>query len=85
MQERMLKYIQSLTQEERLLFCRKQISVVIKDFRAKEKALKSEYNYEGCRTGVRGGKRTTLSARADNSAESYVDSIKYLKMIVNEL
>lgn len=85
MEERLKKYIISLTEEERLIYCRKQISNVISNFRAKEKAVKREFEYEGCRTGIRGGKRTTITAKAVNSTQMYFSSIEELKFIIKHL
>lgn len=85
MEERLKKYITSLTEEERLVYCRKQISSVMSNFKSKEKAVKSELEYDGCRTGVRGGKRTTLSARAVNTTQLYFSSIEELRLIVSYL
>lgn len=86
---RMEEHIKSLTEEERLLFCRKQISTVIKDFRSKEKSQEAEFNYSGRhinRTARnRGGKLTTLSAKAMNDMQAYQSSLEYLKMIVRYL
>tara|TARA_R110000796_G_scaffold172233_1_gene289245 strand:+ start:1687 stop:1956 length:270 start_codon:yes stop_codon:yes gene_type:complete len=89
MEERMIKYIKSLTEKERLLFCKKQIADVIKGFNEKEKALISEFNFNGShikRTARnRGGRATTLSANATSSAQMYFKSIEYLKLIVKYL
>ena len=85
-QEKQLnKHLSSLSDLDRLLFIRKLINSSISNFKSKERALKSEFNYEGCRKGVRGGKRTSLSAKASNSAEIYVKSIEFLKLATNKI
>ena len=85
-QEKQLnKHLSNLSELDKLLLLRKLINSSISNFKSKEKALKAEFNYEGCRTGVRGGKRTTLSAKASNSAEMYVKSIEFLKLAVNKI
>ncbi len=89
MEERLTEYIKNLTEEERLLYCRKQIAVVIKDFKTKEKSLLAERNHNNgsfSRTAQnRGGKTTTLSARATSNAQSYFSSVEDLKRIVKYL
>tara|TARA_R110000851_G_C12749764_1_gene531853 strand:+ start:188 stop:457 length:270 start_codon:yes stop_codon:yes gene_type:complete len=89
MEERMIKYIKSLTEKERLLFCKKQIADVIKGFNKKEKALIAEFNFDGGhinRTARnRGGRATTLSANAINSTQTYFKDIECLKLIVKYL
>ena len=89
MEERMIKYIKSLTEKERLLFCKTQIATVIKDFNKKEKAVNSEFNFNGGhinRTAQnRGGRATTLTASAVNNTQMYFKSLDDLKLIVKYL
>jgi hypothetical protein len=49
------------------------------------KASNAEFNYTGCRTGIRGGKKTTLSAKAQVSTRIYLDSLDELKFMVNTI
>jgi DNA replication initiation complex subunit (GINS family) len=89
MEDRMIAYIKNLTEEEKLLYCRKQITATIKDFKAKEKAMLAEFNHSNGsfkRTSQnRGGKTTTLSARATSNAQTYFSSVESLKLIVKYL
>ena len=89
MEERMIKYINSLTEKERLLFCRKQITEVIKDFNKKEKSLNAEFNFNGShinRTAQnRGGRATTLTTNSVNNTQMYFKSLDDLKLIVKYL
>lgn len=89
MKERMTEHIKSLTEEERLLFCRKQITVLIKDFRKKEKSMLREFYFSGShinRTARnRGGKATTITANAVNNTQMYLKSLEDLKLIVKYL
>ena len=89
MQDRMLEHIKSLTEQERLLFCRKQLAIVIKEFRVKEKSMMTEMNYSGSHinrtANNRGGRLTTVAAKAMNDTQAYLASIDYLKMIVRHL
>lgn len=82
MEERLIKYIKNLTPEERLTECKKQAATALKSFKTKEKSLTAELNYNGARTGARGGKRTTLSAKASNDCQAYEQDINYLKLII---
>lgn len=89
MEERMINYIKSLSEKERLLFCRKQIATVIKDFNKKEKALNAEFNFNGShinRTAQnRGGRATTLTANVVNNTQMYFKSLEDLKLIIKHL
>ena len=49
------------------------------------KASNAEFQYTGCRTGVRGGKRTTLSANSQTATEFYFRSADELKYMVASL
>ena len=46
------------------------------------KASNTEFQYSGCRTGVRGGKRTTLAANSQALIELYYRSVDELKYMV---
>lgn len=49
------------------------------------KASNAEFNFTGCRTGVRGGKRTSLTARSQVAIEFYHRSVDELKYMVSTL
>jgi hypothetical protein len=49
------------------------------------KASDSEFRHTGHRTGIRGGKLTTLSARAQNATESYLNALDELKYMIATL
>lgn len=85
LKERMTEHVKSLTEEDRLIFLKKQISTTIKDFKTKEKSLNAEFNYKGCRAGLRGGKITSLAAKTTNDTKAYLSSLEYLKLIVKYL
>lgn len=82
MKERMIKYITSLSEEERLVYLKKQSAHVLSCYKKREKALLSELNYTGSRTGVRGGKITTLQANSTNKCEIFDKAVEDLKLII---
>lgn len=45
----------------------------------------TEFRYTGSRTGIRGGKLTTLSAKAQNATESYLNALDELKYMIAAL
>lgn len=81
----MRKYINSLTDEDRLLYARKQVNTVLSNLKKMKKASNAEFNYDGCRTGIRGGRRTTLSANSANAAQMYDASMDDLKLLIKLL
>ena len=54
------------------------------DYKQLRSASDALQNYEGARQGPRGGKRTTLSARADLKASAYRESLDYLEELLKE-
>ena len=61
-------------------------AVIVNNNRKKmEKAVDSEFNFNGDRRGVRGGKSTTLTAKAQTATEFYLDSLGELKYMVASL
>lgn len=50
-----------------------------------EKATKSELEYGFNRVGIRGGKFTSLNAKADNCARMYDGCVEALKLMVKLL
>lgn len=54
------------------------------DYKQLRSASDSLQNYEGARQGIRGGRRTTLSARADLKASAYRESLEYLEELIKE-
>lgn len=49
------------------------------------KASNAELAYTGCRTGIRGGKKTSLAAKSQISTEIYLRSLDELKYMVSTL
>jgi len=85
----MKKYIESLTEEQRLSFCRKQIANTIKSYKCKENAVNAEFNHNNGsfkRTAQnRGGRTTTLTAKATQTTQNYFRDIEDLKLIIKYL
>ena len=83
------EHFDSLSEKERLLLCRKAINSCISSLNTKEKAVLSEFNHSNGsykRTAHnRGGKATTLTARAIASTQIYFSCIEHLKEVVKLL
>lgn len=82
MKERLKKHFNTLTEEEKLNYCKKQLATVISNFKKKEKAVKAEFEYNGDRKGIRGGKFTSLSSNAVTNTQMYFSSLEDLKTII---
>lgn len=48
-------------------------------------ASNAEFQYTGCRTGIRGGKKTTLSANSQTKTEVFLKSFEEFKYMVSTL
>lgn len=82
---RINKHMSSLSEEDRLLCVRNQINACLSWLRKRNKASDAEFNFDGCRAGVRGGKITTLAANSARNAELYDCSIEDLKKYIKHL
>ena len=78
-------FVKSLTELERLQLLSKMSRGLIADFKKMQKAAEAEFQYSGDRKGPRGGKRTTLSAKAQNTTESYQSAVEYFKVFSAEI
>lgn len=85
MKAKLKEYFRGLSEYEKVNAIQKQSKVVRDSFEKKHRALLAESSFNGSRTGARGGKRTTLTARASNACKNYQDAIDILKIYVNEL
>ena len=85
MEERIKKYMSSLSDTDKLLYARKQINTVLSSLKSRDKASMAEFNTDSFRTGIRGGKRTTLSANTYNTARIYDSNLEDLKIIIRNL
>ena len=85
MEERIKEYMNSLSDVDKLLFLRKQVNFVLSNLKKRNKASINEFNSNSERKGVRGGKRTTLSANSYNTARMYDSSLEDLKIIIKNL
>lgn len=88
--EMLNKYMSNLSELDKLLYVRKLLNSCISNLKTKEKSLiaESNFDYMGApkRTANnRGGRMTSISAKASVSCKMYVDSIEDLKKTVNKL
>ena len=74
-----------LSDVDKLLYARKQVNTVLSNLKSRNKASMAEFNTDSQRTGVRGGKRTTLSANSYNTARMYDANLEDLKILVKYL
>lgn len=75
----------SLSEEEKIKLVAMAAANVRKNYTVRQKASDSAYNYNGDRTGIRGGRRTTLDAKLSTACRVYDESVEYLKTITNLL
>ena len=70
---------------EKVKLIRKRSSDLVSNQLKKQKASDAEFNFNGCRKGIRGGKITTLAARSQTNTKIYLDCIEELKFMINNL
>lgn len=84
------KYMSNLSDLDKLLYVRKLLNSCISNLKAKEKSLISESKFDYMsapkRTANnRGGRMTSISAKASVSCKIYQDSVEDLKKTVSKL
>ncbi len=85
MENKIKKYMESLSDEDKLLYARKQVNTVLSSLKSRNKASMAEFNTASERKGVRGGRRTTLSANSYNTARIYDSNLEDLKTLIKYL
>lgn len=81
----MIKYMNSLSEMDRLLYARKQLNTVMSNLKSRNKASNAEFNSDSVRSGVRGGRRTSLAANSYNTARMYDSNLEELKTLIKLL
>lgn len=77
--------MEGLSELDRLILLRDTTNAAIRDLKAKDRAVKAEFECDNNRTGIRGGKFTTIAANAMNRTSLYFKGLELIKLISNEL
>ena len=84
-QGRLMSYFKALSDAEKVEMIKKQGQQLSRAYKSRERASQALLNHTGARTGVRGGKRTSLDAKLTNYCEIYDDTLEMLKLMTKEL
>jgi len=79
MNQKLIIHFQSSNPEERLKLLLAQTCVVKTSLERREKASNSYLSYSGARTGIRGGRRSTLDANLQRACEYYTEANELLQ------
>ena len=79
--ERYKKWFRALAHSEKLVAIKDKAIAVNKSYKKLMRASDAEYSYKGSRTGIRGGKKTTLSSNTSRASQEYnelIDELRYM-------
>ena len=85
METKIKNFMNGLSDKEKIVAIKVMAKTVHDNLQKKERALIAESSFNGDSKGLRGGKRTTLTARATNACEAYESSKTDLKLYVKYL
>lgn len=83
--DRFSQFWSKLNEQEKCEIVAKQAKIVNQNHKKMIKAVESEFQYTGSRTGIRGGKATTLTANAQVATTMYYKSVDDLKQMTAKL